>query len=55
MRLIAFFNEVTQTVKTLNHIGVDSGPLRTVPARWPLQWDDCGDAQNDHEAQIEPD
>jgi hypothetical protein len=55
MRLIAFVTEGTQIKKILDHIGVDSEPPHIAPARGPPLWEDCGDAQIDHGAQIEPD
>ena len=54
MRLIAFITEGTQIRKILDHIGVDSEPAHISPARGPPLWDDCGDAQTDEGAQIEP-
>ena len=54
MRLIAFITEGTQTGKILDHIGVDSESPHISPARGPPLWDDCGDAQTDEGAQIEP-
>ena len=55
MRLIAFVTQGTQIRKILDHIGVDSEPPHISPARGPPLWEDCGDAQIDHKAQIEPD
>ena len=55
MRLIAFVTQGTQIRKILDHIGVDSEPPHISPARGPPLWEDCGDAQIDHGAQIEPD
>ena len=55
MRLIAFITEGVQIRKILDHIGVDSEPAHTSPARGPPLWDDCGDAQVDDGAQIELD
>jgi hypothetical protein len=55
MRLIAFVTEGTQIKKILGHIGVDPEPPHIAPARGPPLWEDCGDAQIDHGAQIEPD
>ena len=37
------------------HIGVDSKPPQISPARGPLLWDDCSDAQTDEAVHIEPD
>ena len=53
MRLIAFITEGTQIRKILDHIGVDSEPPHTSPARGPPLWDDC-DAQMDDGVHIEP-
>ncbi len=55
MRLIAFITEGMQIRRLLDHIGVDSEPPRISPARAPPLWDECGDAQSDDGAQIEPD
>ena len=55
MRLIAFITEGTQIRRILDHIGVDSEPPHISPARGPPLWDECGDAQSDDGAQIEPD
>ena len=55
MRLIAFITEGVQIRRILDHIGVDSEPPRISPARGPPLWDECGDAQSDDGAQIEPD
>ena len=55
MRLIAFITEGVQIRNILDHIGVDSEPAHISPARGPPLWDDCGDAQVDDGAQIEPD
>jgi hypothetical protein len=55
MRLIAFITEGVQIRKILDHIGVDSEPPHISPARGPPLWDDCGDAQTDDGAHIEPD
>ena len=54
MRLIAFITEGMQIRRILDHIGVDSEPPHISPARGPPLWDDCGDAQMDDGAQIEP-
>ena len=54
MRLIAFITEGTQIRKILDHIGVDSEPPHIAPARGPPLWDECGGAQMDDGAQIEP-
>ena len=54
MRLIAFITEGMQIRRILDHIGVDSEPPRRSPARAPPLWDECGDAQSDDGAQIEP-
>jgi len=54
MRLIAFITKGMQIKKILDHIGVDSEPPHIAPARGPPLWDDCGDAQMDDGAQIEP-
>ena len=54
MCLIAFITEGVQIRKIHDHIGVDSEPLHISPARVPPLWDDCGDAQMDDGAQIEP-
>lgn len=55
MPLIAFITEGTQIQKILNHIGVACEPPHISPARGPPLWEDCGDAQMDHRAKIEPD
>jgi hypothetical protein len=55
MRLIAFITEGVQIRRILDHIGVDSEPPRISPVRAPPLWDECGDAQSDDGAQIEPD
>ena len=54
MRLIAFDNEGTQLRKILDHIGVDTGLPQISPARAPPLCKECGDAQMDDGAQIEP-
>jgi hypothetical protein len=54
MRLIAFITEGVQIRKILDHIGVDSEPPHIAPARGPPLWDECGGAQTDDGAQIEP-
>ena len=54
MRLIAFIAEGVQIRRILDHIGVDSEPPRISPARAPPLRDECGDAQSDDGAQIEP-
>jgi len=54
MRLIAFITEGTQIRRILDHIGVDSELPHITPARGPPLWDDCGYAQTDDGAQIEP-
>ena len=46
--------EGTQTGKILEHIGVDSKPLRIAPARGPPLWQNC-DAQMGEGVQIELD
>ena len=55
MRLITFITEGTQIRRILDHIGLDSEPPRISPARAPPLRDECGDAQSDDGAQIEPD
>jgi hypothetical protein len=55
MRIIAFITEGAQIRKILDHIGVDSQPPYISPARGPLLWAQCGDAQMGDGAQIEPD
>lgn len=55
MRLIAFITEGTQVRKILDHIGVESEPPHIASARGPPLWEDCGDAQMDDGAQVEPD
>ena len=55
MRLIAFITEGTQIRKILEHIGVDSEPPHISPARGPLLWAGCGEAQIDEGVEIEPD
>lgn len=54
MRLIAFITEGTQIRRILEHMGVDSEPAQTSPARGPPLWDDSSDAQMDDGVQIEP-
>ena len=55
MRLIALITEGVQIRRILDHIGADSEPPRISPARAPPLWDECGDAQSDDGAKIEPD
>ena len=55
MRLIAFITEGAQIKRILQHIGVDSEPPHTSPARGPPLWDDCGDAQMGEGFEVEPD
>lgn len=50
-----FITEGTQVRKILNHIGVESEPPHIASARGPPLWEDCGDAQMDDGAQVEPD
>ena len=54
MRLIAFITEGTQIRKILDHIGVDPDPPQISPARGPPLWKECGDAQMDDGAHIQP-
>lgn len=55
MRLIAFITEDTRIRKILDHIGVDSQPLRISPARGPPLGEDC-DAQVEGEGvEVDPD
>ena len=53
--LIAFVTEGTQIEKILNHIDVNAEPPHLSLARRPQLRDDCGCAQINHGAQIEPD
>ena len=54
MRIIAFITHSADIRQILNHIGADSEPPHISPARGPPLWDECGGAQMDDGAQIEP-
>jgi hypothetical protein len=54
MRLIAFITHSADIRQILDHIGVDSQPPHTTPARGPPLWDEC-DAQMSDGVEVEPD
>ena len=54
MRIIAFITHSGDIRHILEHIGAETKPPRTTPARGPPQWDD-GDAQASEAVEPAPD
>ena len=54
MRIIAFITHSGDIRHILEHIGAETKPPRTTPARGPPQWDD-GDAQAGEAVEPAPD
>jgi hypothetical protein len=54
MRIIAFITQSADIRQILAHIGVETEPPRSTPARGPPLWDGC-DAPMGDGVQVEPD